>query len=189
MLSSLKSTFENEDTAKALSFLHRRSTLDIDDDFVVDVENPDYCFSIDNSFLDFYMVIGDRPGLDVLIPAAPSANFVFNLTLRMPIRQFHAKYGSLGFNPSGSMLFIGTIGSQNLWIAMAPLEYFDGIGESFDMSDGHGDTRLTAHRYRILVSFWGTILAQLPGRNFFMFPYEAQLDRGTPDFINYTNVM
>ena len=136
------------------------------------------------------MVIGSHVGIAVFIPSAPSANFVFKLNLHLPIREFHSKYGSLGFNPSGALLYIGAIGAQELWIAMAPLEYFDGSdGQTFDMKDGHGDTCLSMPHYHMMVAFWGTILAELPGRNFYIFDHSANLNRGPADFNHWTNIM
>jgi hypothetical protein len=189
-LSSLRSMFENEEEEKALNTLNRRCALQIDDEFVVDESDPNYCFSASRSFLDFIMLIGATPGLRVFLQSTPSPSFVAELNLHLPIREFRAKYGSLGFNPTGSMLYFGSIESQHLWIAMAPNTYFDGSGEKFEMNEAHGDTRLSARHYRMVIAFLSTIFAGLEDRHFYYFEeYKVNLGDGQVNFDDNTNLM
>jgi hypothetical protein len=164
-LTSLKSAYEQCDKARARSYIHKLCKLKIDDDQKVDPDSPDYCFSADKSYLDFFMIIGNRPGIDMFLPKVTPALFSIKLNLKQPIKEFRAKYGMLGFNSSGAMLYIESQPSEDLWIAMAPNEFFEGQGH-FEMNEAHGDTRLSDRHYRILISFLIFILLKLRNHNF-----------------------
>lgn len=136
------------------------------------------------------MIVGKSIGLSVFIPLSPSPTFTLTLNLKLPIREFRSKYGTLGFDPTGCMLWIGTGHAEDLWLAMAPNAYFDGDGTNFEMSEGYGDTRLSTVHYRIVVSFMNHVLIQIPGRAFYEFdPYAVDLDAAEPNFHLHLNAM
>jgi hypothetical protein len=88
--------------------LRTRNTLEIDDEFVVDTENPDYCFTSVHHCLDFFLLVGLDPGVDVWIPnRAVDHQFAVRINLRLQIKEFKSKNGMLGFDPSGAMLCLG----------------------------------------------------------------------------------
>jgi hypothetical protein len=168
-LSSLAHTYRTLDKKRAIQRLHQRSKLILDDELVVDTDHPNYCFSCSKSFLDFILVVGSDIGIDMFIPNVPSDPlFSVQLNLRLQIKEFKAKYGVLGFDPTGAMICIGQTPSEDLWLAFPLDEFLQPEGPPFCMADSHGDTRLSARHYRIILVFLITILTKLPGRNFYM---------------------
>ena len=73
---------------------------------------------------------------------------------------------------------------------MAPSEFFDGTGQSFDMGEDHGDTRLSRRNYRILLTFIAKVLHNMPGRSF-VYHDDAypDVDGSMEDFKDSTNIM
>jgi hypothetical protein len=189
-LSSLGSTYSQSDERRALQRLRQRSNLLIDPPCTIDVDDPDFCFSVNNSFLDFFMVIGKTLGIQVFIPTNPTPMFTVTLDLHVPIKQFNAKYGNLGFNPTGSMLYVGHASSEDLWIAMVPHSFHEQEFASFHLQGSHGDTRLSAPHYRILVTFFADVLSKVDNRPFLLHkPYGIDLNSAEPQFSRMTNIM
>jgi hypothetical protein len=189
-LSTLRETFERHEEAKAISRLQQRCRMVIDKEYTIDVNNPNFCFSSQNSYLDFFLIIGKARGVDMFIPQAPPHTFTVTLNLRLPIKEFRAKYGTLGFNPTGAMLFVGQTSAEDLWIGMAPFAFFEEEGEPFDLSDKHGDTRLSTRHYRIMVAFIAFALSRLPERNYTVSSqYGINLDAPSPKWSDHFNIM
>ncbi len=189
-LSTLRSAYTTGNSRKAISLLGRRCLFQIDDEYIVDVDDPKYCFTAKNSFLDFFMIVGKSIGLSVFIPQSPSPTFTLTLNLKVPIREFRAKYGTLGFDPTGCMLWIGTGYAEDLWLAMAPDAYFDNDSAKFEMSEAYGDTRLSTAHYRMVVSFISHALTKIPGRAFYDFePYAVDIEAAEPNFHLHLNAM
>lgn len=161
-LATLRSAYDRQDSVKAVAYLHHLSTLSFDEDDTVDVHSPKYCFSADKSFLDFFMVVGDRIGIEMFIPIRPSPTFSIELDLRLNIKDFRAKYGYLGFDPTGCMLCIGHSSVEDFWLGIAP-HSFHSDTETFHLGESHGDTRLSGQHYRMIIAFFGCVLQKLRG--------------------------
>ena len=168
-MSALARTYENKDTKRAIKRMHQRSTLVLDDKYTVDNDSTDYCFSCLNSYLDFILIVGSRIGIDIFIPNCPSdPRFSVDLNLRLQIKEFKAKHGVLGFDPTGAMLCVGETPAEDLWLAFPSDSFLNPEGPPFCMSDEHGDPRLSARHYRIALLFLITLLTKLPGRNYYL---------------------
>jgi hypothetical protein len=168
--------FEQNKASRAMALLHQRSNLLLDADLIA-TNNPDYCFSCKKNYLDFILVVGASRGLAIFIPhVLVDHTFSIELNLRLQIRQFRAKHGTVGFNPTGAMWCVGKTRSEELWIGMAPNEYFDDDTRTFVNAKDCGDTRLTMRHVRIMQAFIVSLLAQLHGRQFeFEDPYATDL--------------
>jgi hypothetical protein len=189
-LSSMQSAYNRRDANKAVSRLHQRCRLVIDERFIVDPNDPGYCFSADQSFVDFFMIVGRSIGLDVFLPIQPVPKFTVKLDFRLPIKEFKAKYGVLGFDPSASILYIGSSSAEDLWLGFPPNEYFDGIGTGFRLDDDHKDTRMSTRHYRMVIAFLSHTMTKIPGRDFYMFnKYSIDPDADGPHFGAHSNVM
>jgi hypothetical protein len=140
-LSSLCSSFDTKHEEKVLSILHHHSCLIIDDACTVDINNPNHCFLAKHSYLDYFMIVGTDIGVDMFIPQVPPAMYTAVLNLHLQIKEFHSKFGRLGFNPSGTILYVGSTGADDLWLAMAPDTFFNGV-------EDHGDCCLSTHHYQ-----------------------------------------
>jgi hypothetical protein len=189
-LSSMLSSYARKDENRALAHLHQRCRLTIDNQFLVDADDPNFCFSANKSFVDFFMIIGQASGLDVFIPRHPHPTFTLTLDLRLPIKEFKAKYGILGFDPAAAILYIGSTSAEDLWLALAPNDYFDGISQPFRLDQGHKDTRMSARHYRIVIAFLSYAMTKIPGRDFYIFnKYSIDPDGDTANFGAHSNIM
>jgi hypothetical protein len=107
----LQSAYQTRNYEKLLFFLHYRSKFVFDED-IVDAKDPTFCFMTNKSNLDFFMIVGDQLGLHI---SFPTLTFTVMLNLKLPIKEFQAKYGTLRFNPAGCMLYIGSTSAKDLW--------------------------------------------------------------------------
>jgi len=137
---------------------------------MVPTDDPDYCFSASKSYLDFILVVGASCGIDMFVPnTSVDHNFSIKFNLHLQIKPFKAKYGTLGFDPTGAMWSIGETPSEELWIGMPTQDFFDDpMGIQFEMDQKHGDTRLSAGHCRIMRIFIIWVLAQIPGRDIYI---------------------
>lgn len=185
-LSTLRQVFEEKKASRAIARLHQRSTLQFDDEYIIHTDDPDYCFSCEKNFLDFILVVGSSRGLAMFIPdVLVDHTFSIELNLRLQIKQFRAKHGTVGFNPTGAMWCVGQTRSEELWIGMAPNEFFEEGNSEFVPTNESGDTRLTTRHARIMQSFFISLLTKLRGRQFeFERPYSTDLSGARPIMSN-----
>jgi hypothetical protein len=191
-LSELQKTYERQDKKRAIGRFHQRSKLQIDDDFTVPTDDPNFSFSCNKSYLDFIMIVGDVIGIDIFLPnVTADHHFALLLDLRLQIKEFKPKQGALGFDPTGAMLCVSQTAVEDFWIGFAPNAYFTGDIQPFFMTEEHGDTRLSGVHYRIGVIFVITLIAQtLPNRGFYIFnPYDVDIWNGEHDLMIQTNIL
>jgi hypothetical protein len=176
----LKQAFEGKKASTALARLQQRSTLVFDDDYLVDLNDPGYSMSSSKHFLDFILVVGASIGLDMFIPKVlVDHTFSIELNLHLQIKQFRGKHGTLGFDPTGAMWCIGATSSVDLWIGMAPHEYF--LDGDFVPVKDRGDSRLSGRHYRIMLTFVVWLLTKLRARGYELAdPYDTDLTGHTP---------
>jgi hypothetical protein len=182
--------YVQQNTAQATTCMSRRCHLTFDAEDVVDANDPQYCFSAEKNYLDFLLLIGRNVGVEVFLPSHPTPGFMVTLNLKLPIKQFYAKYGTLGFDPAGAILYIGQNASEDLWIAMAPNQFFEDSSSRTGLNKSEQDRRLTGRHYRIMVIFLSWILTKLDGRGFYLFDmYDFDLDSISPNFERNSNIM
>lgn len=161
----------------------------MDEECTVDVNDPDYTFTASKSYLDFFLLVGTTCGIDTFIPLQPVHDFTITVDLHRPTKQFRAKYGTLGFNPSSSMLYVGSTSAEDLWLALAPEMYIEGTPADFHLRDRY-DSRLSARQYRMIIAFLAQVFQSLEGREFYVTnPYEFDPDGLSPEFDSHTNLM
>ena len=174
-----------------MQLLHRRCTLKFKDGDTVDLDDPDYCFGAAESYLDYILVVGDIMGINMFIPNVPANfNFALEINLHLQIKQFKAKHGTLGFDPSGCMLCIGQSPTEDFWLAFPPQDYFVNQLPEFNLSTSYADSRLSSTHSRIIMLFLSYLLTELPSRDYYLFnPYQS--DIADPEFkLSYhTNVL
>lgn len=186
-LSKLREAYERGQSTKAMGYLDQRTKLKIDADLYIPVEDDRLLWNSKVHRLDYMMTVSDGIGLWAAIPNVPSNhNFMFNMDLKAPYREFKAKYGKLGFDPKGRMLYIGKCRNEDVWLAMAPLKFDDELPAGYVT----GDSRLTTRQYRMLVMFLAKALMSIRDRGFTCDdPYGVALTGKDADFDFYTNVM
>jgi hypothetical protein len=191
-LSTLRDIYDQRDKRQSLGTLKTRNKLDIDVEFMVDTEDPNYFFSLPLNCLDFFLLVGLDPGIDVWIPNKETDyTFSVTLNLRLQIKEFKCKNGMLGFDPSGAMLCLGQTPSQDLWLCFAEEDYLEDRRLPFQMNQPHGDTRLSKRHYRIALAYLCFCLTKLTAQSFYLIDdYPTNLFSGvTLDNIFVSNVL
>ncbi|KAG0698953.1 hypothetical protein DFH29DRAFT_1002413 [Suillus ampliporus] len=181
-LSTLARTFKKDDKATAINLLHRRSVLRLDDDLYYDNDNEMLAWDGSQHFLDFFLVVGGSVGLHALLPnKLVDHTFSIALNLCLPTRLFRPKFGKLGFDPTGCMMALGKGPSSELWLAFCPRENLEDLDCANDVpllsERKHGDTRLSASHFRMVVMFLAHALSKNPSLPIYvMHPYGTDDD-------------
>ncbi|KAG2028369.1 hypothetical protein BDR03DRAFT_66507 [Suillus americanus] len=116
-LSAYAHMFEKNQAQKAIALLHRRVNLTIDSNLSPRSDDNMLMWDGSKHFLDFTLVVAGSMGCHAFLPnTAADHTFTITLDLRQSYRQFRPKYGKLGFDPTGSMMAIGTGASSELWL-------------------------------------------------------------------------
>lgn len=190
-LSRLRDAFKKKQYMQAIQFLDSRTKIKVDSDLQVDPEDDLLLWSLRDHRLDYLLTVSSSIGLWAATPRTGSDhNFTFNMDFHQPYRNFKGKYGKLGFDPKGRMLYIGTSKNDEVWLAMAPWTFLDGMAD--DIAPGHvtGDTRMSGPHYRMIVMFFAYVLASLEDRPFTCDdPYGPSLSNSDVNINLYTNIM
>ncbi|KAG6369887.1 hypothetical protein JVT61DRAFT_13351 [Boletus reticuloceps] len=100
--------------------------------------------------------------------------YVFKLDLNKRQKQWQARHADLEFDPMGRMLFIGTYGQEEIWLAMVPRwfnedDLLDDGNPPVDMAHpdrtGPNATTITEQQYCQVVVFFATQLKHLGFRD------------------------
>jgi hypothetical protein len=167
-LSRLEAIYKNGRKEQSMRMLLNRNKICITDGDTISHNNPFLFWGIHKHYLDFLLVVPKNMGLDAVIPnRIADHNFGFQMTLKHPNRAWLAKNGKLGFAPKGRMLYVGTASGQQVWLAMAPLEFF---GEACPLRLYQGDKETTRDvmptgRYRRCVIMLASMLQAISFTN------------------------
>jgi hypothetical protein len=190
-LSRLRDAYMKKQYMQAIQFLDNRTKIKVDSDLQVDPNDDRLLWSLNDHRLDYLLTVSSSIGLWAATPRIQSDhNFALNLDFHQPYRNFKGKYGKLGFDPKERMLYIGRSKNDEVWLAMAPWTFLDGMAD--DVPPGHltGDTRMSTPHYRMLVMFFAYILSSLEDRPFTCDdPYGPSVFNSNPNLSLYTNIM
>ena len=190
-LSRLKDTYEKKQAYSAIQSLHQRLKIKVDSNLRCLLEDDNLLWDVKVNRLDYILTVADKIGLWPILPRSTSDHtYTFNLDLSKPYRNFKAKYARLGFDPKASILFIGTCRNDDVWLALVPHTFSQGVG--CDLPPGYvtGDTRLSTSHYRMVVMFLAAAMASIPDRGFTCHnKYGASLHGSNPDFSMHTNIL
>ena len=105
-------------------------------------------------------------------------------------RDFKCKYGCLGFDPAGRMLYLGQRDGEDIWLGMLPQSFLDSYDDNLPAAYSSGYTCLTARHYRQLVMIIASVLHRMHNQAFYCHDiYEIDLDGALPYFEKFTDVM
>jgi hypothetical protein len=159
-LSTFKGVYERKDTYQAINIMRRRVQVNLDDNLsVMDSRDPSLLWHCNNHFLDYLLLVSNKVGLHAILPRVQNdTGYNFRLQLDQPYRAFQTKHAQLGFDPKGRMLFIGFLGIENVWLALAPRQALR--NDSLDVAPGTctGPTQLSSKHYRIIVAWLAHVL-------------------------------
>src|SRR5262245_53657813 len=108
-VNDLRNIYLTRNESKAISLLHTRQKLEIEREYIACMDDSNFALSSDTTYLDFILVVGDRVGIDVFLSnVAVNGDYFLTLKFNLHMKEFWAKHGNLGFDPTGAMLCIGS---------------------------------------------------------------------------------
>jgi hypothetical protein len=160
-LGYFKRVYETKNTGVALELIHKRTQVDLgSSDMVTGSDSSELSWNTDRHYIDLMICVPVGLGLAALLPnQARLHNFEFTLDLEQPYRTFSAKFAKLGFDPTGTMLWIGrSHSSEDVWLAWAPTESLQMECEDVAPGTCHGSTQLKTRHYRMTTMFFASML-------------------------------
>jgi hypothetical protein len=157
-LNYLKRIYERNEKAKAYKLLSSRNRVQYDDlDYITPPDSLDVNWSTDRHYIDMLVCVGREMGLGAIIPNQQmNSLYAIQLDFRNKTKEFKAKHNRLGFDATGSLLWMGKMPSgDDAWIAFVP-ESYDLEEEDITLSS----TRLSERHYRIALMFFAFVLSQ-----------------------------
>lgn len=193
MLSKLKAMYESKDK-NAVNRLSTRNTIEIDEEFKLDLSAGQARMDTKESMIDYHLTVANRIGFSSLLPNASSDHrFSFQMDLKAPYRSFKGKHAMLGFDPAGSILFIGQCNNEDVFLAMAPNGFLRGDRETERSPPGHGSASplMSKRHYRQMVMMIAHFLAKLPERSYYNHGniYDLKLDTAKANFEDVTETL
>lgn len=128
-------------------------------DCVTPSDSLDVKWSIDRHYIDMLVCVGRDIGLGAIIPNQHmNSLYALQIDFRHKNKEFKAKHNRLGFNPTGSLLWIGRMPSgDDMWIAFVQEE---NDNEDSDCVEPSSTTCLSEQHYQITVMFFAFVLSQ-----------------------------
>lgn len=160
-LTRLEDWYKGKQSAAAISALNGQREIIYGDTHTYESDDKELGWTADRSFLDLMVCVGRDIGLGAMLPNLEAThNYEFTLNLGSPFRQFTAKHIKLGFDPTGSMLWIGRSPSgEDVWLAFVKLEDLETEEEDLIRPKRSGSsTCLNTHQYRCTVMFLAYVL-------------------------------
>ena len=187
----IKETFMRRQTSKAINQLNARCKIKIDREMQIPNNDQNIYWGLREHRLDYLLTVSAEIGLWAATPNVNTDhNYILSMELNKPYRDFKGKYGKLGFDPKGRILHIGKSKNNDVWLAMAPLSFFDESEETAPAGHVTGDTRLSTKHYRMIVIFFAYLLSKLNDRGFTCLDmYGISLTDIDPYFSIYTNIL
>jgi hypothetical protein len=169
-LSEYRRIYEGNLPRLAFQNLSTRTEIVVDPPMTYKSTSPDLAWEMSENFLDFLLIVSAHIGFDAILPNIPNdPNFVFHLDLHQPARIFKSKHANIGFSTERCMLYIGiSRGKDNIWLAMAPHEFFGTSGSHTDTFPSSGPSCLLGRHYWMLVMYLAHVIATaVPAREIY----------------------
>ena len=162
-LNYFKRIYERNDRVAAIKLLTRHLRVDFDKpEFVTPSNSQDITWNVERNFIDMLVFVGKDIGLGAMLPNQRVNSFyTVKVMFTQKKKEFKAKNIKLGFDPAGSMLWIGHMpSSDDIWIAWIPkTEVQPGKKKS------SASTCLSERHYRITVMFFAFVLNKIAFRD------------------------
>ena len=130
----------------------------------------EYGIRIPDHFLDFRLLVPSTYGFSTFLPKDHEQwSWMFTLDLRKRLRPFKNVRGSLGMDPTGSMLYMGDSPTGNsVFLAMAPPDFFTDapIAPAHASKNGASTSCMSTSLYRKILSFLAFCLNKVPDHAF-----------------------
>lgn len=186
-LNYFKQLYDNRQSHTARGLLTKRIRVEFRSPaYTTPSDSNTIAWDMNRHYLDMMVCVGKGLGLGALIPNQhANSMYEIHLEFKQRIRNFHTKYARLGFNPRGSMLWIGkTPSSEDIWIAWVPETVIDGEDEDIE----EGNTSLAERHYRATVMFFAAMLSAIGYRDIIVSEQYPDLT-SQEDFVNASNIL
>ncbi|TDL13498.1 hypothetical protein BD410DRAFT_810485, partial [Rickenella mellea] len=179
-ISWLRRAYERKEPNTILQdHMHRRQ-LFVDEELIEhgtdDNGNCDHSIRTEcgKFFIDFTMFVSRFVGLGAVLPSSTSDHmWTLNINIKaQPHNMFSPKHGLLGFNPEGSMIYLGKCGIETVWIAMVS-HTFDNPTSDEDLEESSASSwknascHVSDRQFRCFAVFLASCLASIGTRDIF----------------------
>ncbi|SRR6266404_4382580 len=191
-LERLQTLYEDDDP-RALNLLERRHSIVIDENYLLRVGTGQINIDTKKTMLDYHLTVANCIGLSPLLPnTMNSHNFLLQMDLQKPYREFKGKKGMVGIDTKGKMLYIGQANNEDIFIAMAPNEFLQRRTNTQSASGRPtGTSKMTTRHYRQIVMMFAHFLEKIHDRAFFNIHsvYSQNLENEKPNWDKTTNIL
>lgn len=187
-LSKLEASYLRGDKT-CINRLSVRNRIEIDDRYIIPHGKGRISVKTSDSKIDYHLTVANCIGFGSLLPNSNSNHqFSFELDLLKPHRSFKGKHAMLGFDPTGSMLYIGRAYDEDVFLAMAPNGFvYRRAGWSPGPRTPSSSSPLMRRRhYRQVVMMLAHFLSKITDLAFYTSEpvYKQDLDSEKPKFEN-----
>lgn len=165
-LSSLEMYCKEDRAGHAISWLKERGRLVVDQQYLLPRDDPDVIPYVKDHFIDFVLYMGNRTGLDALLPPPQVlVHHVFHVTWSFSQRNklWSDSVGiDLSFSTTGRMIFLGKRFQEEIWIAFPPRGLFEDNNQLPDMAPLNAPTTALDPRHQYMfIMFCAYLFAKL----------------------------
>lgn len=128
-LTTLRGIAKRGTVHEKLKLVMGRHRVVVDERYGCPATDPDVGLEAKQGVLDFLLCVPRSPGLGAMLPnKLVGLDFAFSFSVTNRLRTFQPKHAMLGFDPAGSMLHIGNVNQDDVWLAFPPKDFFDSGG-------------------------------------------------------------
>ena len=151
---------------KAMRETSKRRRLQLTPDEKIPPESSHLHWSQKDHYLDLMVAVSSGLGLGAAIPNV-THDHTFHLMVNLKVRRrlFRVNHVKLGFDPTGRMLHVGKCRTEDVWLAMCPVDLITGNSDEEGVQRGFANTALSEPHYRMLVTFMAGCLSNLDSHN------------------------
>jgi hypothetical protein len=134
---------------------------------------------MENTMLDYMLVVGNRIGLSAMLPNTANAlQFTFDMDLKKPRKAFKGKHGMVGFDTRGRMLYIGQSRGEDIFLAMAPKTFLKRTEQRCASGYSSGPSQMSRRHARQVILMVIHFLGKIEALSYvsYLDPYEQDLD-------------
>lgn len=190
-LGYFKHIYNTCNTLIALELLTKHMNIDTySTDFTMSPNNNMLAWDPDHHFIDFMICVLCGLGLaTLLLNHHRDHRFKFTFELSHVYWTFSPKYAKLGFNPSGTMLWIGcSTSSEDVWLGWALNGSLNAQCKDVKPPTCEGSMTLSCQHYWTTIMFLASMLSAIGYRDIIVRDTYPDLEK-EDDYLHATNLM
>ncbi len=142
--------------------------------------------------LDFQLTVAKQMGFSPLLPNGTNAHmFSFKMDLKRPTHKFYRKHSMIGFDTTGSILYIGQAINVDVYLAMAPNSFLTRFTPACLPRYSTGLSIISIRHYQQIVMMLAHFLGKIPDQAYYTLnnPNDIDLDATSLTQRQFTNVL